>query len=600
MTRETPPPDTPARRPVRPPRMSFARLWAVLAILLPVLAALIANLSSVDLAYHLRAGGEILDGAGIPRDRHVDVHRVRRAVARPAVGRPGHPGRRLPARPAGPGSSCCGRSLVGLAVRARVPRLPAPRRRPPTGGLADPRGVRRLGGRPRPPAAALRDGAVRARPRPARAAAASGRGSLWAIPVVVAALGEPPRQLLPRAGRRRPRLARGRRRHATAAPAGRSRSRSSSALAALVTPFGPAVWAYAVGLVDERRGHRPDHGVAADDAPDACPGSCSSRRRSPSSSCSPGAATRDPVADARLARRLLRRSARTRSAASRGGRSAPCSPSRRSSPARSPSSGRSAAWRRPAQRRRSSARSSSPASRCCPSGARSTPASQAPSGVVGNAPPGITAALREQAAAGDRLFNPQPWGSWFEFAFPDVAGRASIRGSSSSRPRSGTTTRRSIQGRDGWQAILDRWGVTLVVVPTADDGTLATASRGRLARSRQRRRRLGSGTPRHEPLEPALVRVPRRAGTIADGDPLHRGWYRRLMTRHDPPTSTSSSSAAAATSACRSASPSPRPASASASTTRTRRRSTGSPAARCRSSRPAPTSSSARSCRPAA
>jgi hypothetical protein len=47
--------------------MSFARLWAVLAILLPALAALIANLSSVDLAYHLRAGGDILDGAGIPR-----------------------------------------------------------------------------------------------------------------------------------------------------------------------------------------------------------------------------------------------------------------------------------------------------------------------------------------------------------------------------------------------------------------------------------------------------------------------------------------------------------------------------------------------------
>src|SRR4051812_28756165 len=47
--------------------MTFARLWATLAILLPALAALIANLSSVDLAYHLRAGAEILDGAGIPR-----------------------------------------------------------------------------------------------------------------------------------------------------------------------------------------------------------------------------------------------------------------------------------------------------------------------------------------------------------------------------------------------------------------------------------------------------------------------------------------------------------------------------------------------------
>src|SRR5262245_45961924 len=47
--------------------MSFARLWAALAVLLPALAALIADLSSVDLAYQLRAGGEILDGLGIPR-----------------------------------------------------------------------------------------------------------------------------------------------------------------------------------------------------------------------------------------------------------------------------------------------------------------------------------------------------------------------------------------------------------------------------------------------------------------------------------------------------------------------------------------------------
>ncbi len=46
--------------------MTLPRLWAVLAVLLPVLAAFIANLSSVDLAYHLRAGGEILDGHGIP------------------------------------------------------------------------------------------------------------------------------------------------------------------------------------------------------------------------------------------------------------------------------------------------------------------------------------------------------------------------------------------------------------------------------------------------------------------------------------------------------------------------------------------------------
>jgi len=46
--------------------MTLSRLWAFLAVALPVLAALLANLSSVDLAYHLRAGQMILDTGRIP------------------------------------------------------------------------------------------------------------------------------------------------------------------------------------------------------------------------------------------------------------------------------------------------------------------------------------------------------------------------------------------------------------------------------------------------------------------------------------------------------------------------------------------------------
>ncbi len=48
------------------------------------------------------------------------------------------------------------------------------------------------------------------------------------------------------------------------------------------------------------------------------------------------------------------------------------------------------------------------------------PGLDAPQGVVGNAPPGITAELQDRARPGDRLFNPQAWGSWFEFALPDL------------------------------------------------------------------------------------------------------------------------------------------------------------------------------------
>jgi hypothetical protein len=45
---------------------SLAMLWVFLAIALPTLAALLAPLPAVDLAYQLRAGGEILDARAIP------------------------------------------------------------------------------------------------------------------------------------------------------------------------------------------------------------------------------------------------------------------------------------------------------------------------------------------------------------------------------------------------------------------------------------------------------------------------------------------------------------------------------------------------------
>jgi hypothetical protein len=46
--------------------LTFAELWAFLAIALPILGALLAPISTVDLAYHLRAGATILDTGRIP------------------------------------------------------------------------------------------------------------------------------------------------------------------------------------------------------------------------------------------------------------------------------------------------------------------------------------------------------------------------------------------------------------------------------------------------------------------------------------------------------------------------------------------------------
>jgi hypothetical protein len=62
MTQHTPPP--PAR--AFPPRLSLPDLWAVLAVLLPILGALLAAISTVDLAYHVRAGASILDRGTLP------------------------------------------------------------------------------------------------------------------------------------------------------------------------------------------------------------------------------------------------------------------------------------------------------------------------------------------------------------------------------------------------------------------------------------------------------------------------------------------------------------------------------------------------------
>lgn len=99
-----------------------------------------------------------------------------------------------------------------------------------------------------------------------------------------------------------------------------------------------------------------------------------------------------------------------------------------------------------------------------------------PVGVVGNAPPGITAAVRDLAAPGDRLFQPQPWGSWFEWTLPDLPVALDSR-IELFPPEVWEQVERVEAGVDGWQEQLDAWDVTMVVA--AGDG--ADAFTGRLA-----------------------------------------------------------------------------------------------------------------------
>ena len=85
-----------------------------------------------------------------------------------------------------------------------------------------------------------------------------------------------------------------------------------------------------------------------------------------------------------------------------------------------------------------------------------------------DAPSGVTAALRATARPGDRLFNPQPWGSWFELATPDVP--VAIDSRIELFPVETWAEYETVaSGRDGWQAVLDSWHVTLAVVATGDD-----------------------------------------------------------------------------------------------------------------------------------
>ncbi len=95
------------------------------------------------------------------------------------------------------------------------------------------------------------------------------------------------------------------------------------------------------------------------------------------------------------------------------------------------------------------------------------PGTNAPQGVLANAPSGITAALREAARPGDRLLNPQPWGSWFEFAIPDlpvtIDSRIELFPAETWDAYDLVTS-----GSDGWEAQLDRWEVTIAVVVPGD------------------------------------------------------------------------------------------------------------------------------------
>lgn len=95
------------------------------------------------------------------------------------------------------------------------------------------------------------------------------------------------------------------------------------------------------------------------------------------------------------------------------------------------------------------------------------PGTHTPVGVLADAPSGITAALRTSSAPGDRVFNPQIWGSWFAYALPDR--RIAIDSRIEFFPaQTWDDYERVIAGVEGWEARLRAWDVDVVVVQAAD------------------------------------------------------------------------------------------------------------------------------------
>ncbi|MEX1171190.1 MAG: hypothetical protein WEG56_01135, partial [Chloroflexota bacterium] len=101
------------------------------------------------------------------------------------------------------------------------------------------------------------------------------------------------------------------------------------------------------------------------------------------------------------------------------------------------------------------------------------PGTKAPDGLLADAPPGITAFLREDLQPGDRILNEQRWGSWFQYALPEATVAVDSR--IELIPADVWASYESVlAGVDGWEDQLRDWGVTHIAV---ESPTTALAAR---------------------------------------------------------------------------------------------------------------------------
>ena len=97
------------------------------------------------------------------------------------------------------------------------------------------------------------------------------------------------------------------------------------------------------------------------------------------------------------------------------------------------------------------------------------PGLDAPAGVVGNAPPGITAALRDMARPGDRLLQPAAVGLVVRVRAARPARRHRLADRALPAGGLGRPTRTSSPAATAGRRSSTRWGVSIVVVPRKDE-----------------------------------------------------------------------------------------------------------------------------------
>jgi hypothetical protein len=96
--------------------------------------------------------------------------------------------------------------------------------------------------------------------------------------------------------------------------------------------------------------------------------------------------------------------------------------------------------------------------------------------LLDHAPAGVTASLHDVLEPGDRVFNPQLWGSWLEYRFPDAPMFDDSRIEVFPTSVWHDYDRVSAAG-DGWQGILDRWGIDVVVASRSQQASLISVIR---------------------------------------------------------------------------------------------------------------------------